>query len=156
MIRIVALPLESTIQQSSLVSSPDADEYTPEPASLQQDTRATGDAPVKDHSPPERNPMSVTRSDGTKIVLPRTGPDPFWDAINSEFDPDDDRTWRYLAMLALRENCGWPVDRIGRAFGHSKGHITRCIDRIKEKIRDRFHVDDLWSDPVDRSNPPNA
>ncbi|MCA9054072.1 MAG: hypothetical protein KDA75_09565 [Planctomycetaceae bacterium] len=100
--------------------------------------------------------MSVVRHDGTKVVLPRTGPDAFWDALDQEFAPDDERTWRYLAMLALRENSGWPVDRIGRAFGHNKGHVTRCLERIKDSIRTRFDADDLWSDPVDRTDPPNG
>lgn len=31
----------------------------------------------------------------------------------------------YLAMLALRENVGWPLERIGSEFGHPKGHVTR-------------------------------
>lgn len=124
--------------------------------------------------------MSVTQRDGTKLVLHRTGPDAFWDAIDAEFGPDDERTWRYLAMLALRENAGWPVERIGRAFQHNKGHVTRCLDRIKETIRNRFNRTDLWiepdenpdlpadpeapdrthsihwSDPIDRSPPPNT
>lgn len=103
--------------------------------------------------------MSVTDRRGTKVLLPRSGPDAFWDALDEEFQPQDDRQWRYLAMLALRENCAWPVERIGRAFGHNKGHITRCLERIKQDIRDRFNVDDLWSDPiapsdaVDRTDP---
>jgi hypothetical protein len=124
--------------------------------------------------------MSVTQRNGTKIVLHRTGPDAFWDAIDSEFQPDDERTWRYLAMLALRENAGWPVERIGRAFSHNKGHVTRCLERIKELIRNRFNQSDLWiepeepldapenpdaapprlsihwPDPIDRSPPPNG
>jgi hypothetical protein len=100
--------------------------------------------------------MSVTNRKGTKVLLPRTGPDAFWDALDEEFSPQDDRRWRYLAMLALRENSGWPVERIGRAFGHNKGHITRCIERIKQEIRDRFNIDDLWNDPLDRTPAPNA
>lgn len=100
--------------------------------------------------------MSITNRHGTKVVLPRSGPDAFWDALDEEYQPDDDRQWRYLAMLALRENCGWPVERIGRAFGHNKGHITRCLERIKQDIRDRFNIEDLWSDPLDRLRPPNA
>lgn len=116
--------------------------------------------------------MSVTRPDGTKIVLHRSGPDAFWEAIDTEFQGDNDRTWRYLAMLALRENAGWSVDRIGRAFKHNKGHVTRCLERIKETIRNRFQAEDLWiperspvspaeessihwSDPIDRSRPRN-
>jgi hypothetical protein len=97
----------------------------------------------------EQGCMSVTRRNGTKIVLHRTGPDAFWDAIDAEFQPDDERTWRYLAMLALRENAGWPVERIGRAFSHNKGHVTRCLERIKEQIRTRFNKADLWLESDD-------
>lgn len=93
--------------------------------------------------------MSVTRRNGTKVILPRSGPDAFWDALGEQFEADDERTWKYLAMLALRENAGWPVERIGRAFAHNKGHVTRCLERIKEEIRLRFNVEDLWSDPLD-------
>ncbi|MFV0442410.1 MAG: hypothetical protein ACK5Q5_02440 [Planctomycetaceae bacterium] len=95
--------------------------------------------------------MSVTRRNGTKIILHRTGPDAFWDAIDSEFQPDNERTWRYLAMLALRENAGWPVERIGRAFSHNKGHVTRCLERIKTQIRTRFNKADLWLENDDDS-----
>lgn len=98
--------------------------------------------------------MSVTNSDGTKILLPRSGPDAFWDALDEQFAPRDDRVWKYLAMLALRENAGWPVERIARAFRHNKGHITRCLERIKNEIRWRFNVEDLWSDPVVPTPPP--
>jgi hypothetical protein len=100
--------------------------------------------------------MSVTTRSGTRVVLHRTGPDAFWDALDHEFQSHDDRHWRNLAMLALRENAGWPVERIARAFGHNKGHITRCIERIKDEIRARFNVEDLWSEPLLRTNPPNA
>lgn len=91
--------------------------------------------------------MSVTDPDGAKILLPRSGPDAFWDALDEQFSPHNDRVWKYLAMLALRENAGWPVERIARAFRHNKGHITRCLERIKNEIRWRFNVEDLWSDP---------
>ena len=100
--------------------------------------------------------MSVTRKDGTKIVLHRSGQDAFWDALDEQFEADDERTWKYLAMLALRENAGWPVERIGRAFGHNKGHVTRCLERIKSDIRLRFNLEDLWPDPLDRQSPPNT
>lgn len=82
--------------------------------------------------------MSVSKPDGTKIHLPRSGPDHFWQVIHQHFAGNDGRKWKYLAMLALRENAGWPLDRIGNVFGHPKGHITRCLSRIKEELRTRF------------------
>lgn len=57
-------------------------------------------------------------------------------------------------MLALRENGGWPLDRIGNVFNHPKGHVTRCLTRIKEEIRQtfdaepEFHFDDTITDAV--------
>lgn len=82
--------------------------------------------------------MSVTRRNGTKIVLPRTGPDEFWKLIHDHFAEEDERKWKYLAMLALRENAGWPLERIGNVFGHPKGHVTRCLSKIKRDLRDQF------------------
>lgn len=84
--------------------------------------------------------MSVAKRDGTKVLLPRTGPDQFWQIIHEHFAGEDARKWKYLAMLALRENAGWPLDRIGNVFGHPKGHVTRCLTRIKEELRADFEA----------------
>jgi len=84
--------------------------------------------------------MSVSRSNGTKILLPRSGPDQFWQLIHDHFAGEDSRKWKYLAMLALRENAGWPLDRIGNVFGHPKGHVTRCLARIKGELRKDFEA----------------
>lgn len=75
--------------------------------------------------------MSTTRQNGTKTVLPRTGPDHFWKIVHDEYAGEDQRKWKYLAMLALRENAGWPLEHIGAVFGHPKGHVTRCLQKIK-------------------------
>lgn len=84
--------------------------------------------------------MSVCRPDETRVLLPRTGADEFWSLIRDNFANEDPRKWKYLAMLALRENAGWPLDTIGTVFGHPKGHVTRCLDRIKSELRDRFEA----------------
>jgi hypothetical protein len=84
--------------------------------------------------------MSVSRPNGTKILLPRSGPDQFWQLIHDHFAGEDSRKWKYLAMLALRENAGWPLDRIGAVFGHPKGHVTRCLSRIKHELRKEFQA----------------
>lgn len=84
--------------------------------------------------------LSTTRQNGTKTVLPRTGPDHFWRLVREEYAGDDRRKWKYLAMLALRENAGWPLDRIGAVFGHPKGHVTRCLTNIKRELRERFQM----------------
>ena len=43
-------------------------------------------------------------------------------------------------MLALRENSGWPLEHIGTVFGHPKGHVTRCLQRIKHELRQQFRM----------------
>ena len=84
--------------------------------------------------------MSTARQNGTKIVLPRSGPDEFWRLIHEHYAGQDERKWKYLAMLALRENAGWPLEHIGTVFGHPKGHVTRCLSRIKQELRSRFRM----------------
>lgn len=84
--------------------------------------------------------LSIACKNGTKVVLPRTGPDHFWRLIREEYAAEDRRKWKYLAMVALRENAGWPLDRIGAVFGHPKGHVTRCLTNIKRELRERFRM----------------
>ncbi len=96
--------------------------------------------------------MSVARRNGTKIVLPRTGRDEFWKLIHENFAHDDDRKWKYLAMLALRENAGWPLEQIGNVFNHPKGHVTRCLKRIKNELREQFQASPEFLD-LDELNP---
>lgn len=82
--------------------------------------------------------MSVVNQKNLKVVLPRTGPDDFWETITQQFAQADVRKWKYLAMLALRENAGWPLDKIARVFQHQPGHVSRCLVRIKEELREHF------------------
>jgi hypothetical protein len=98
--------------------------------------------------------MSVSNHLGFKIVLPRQGADEFWQLIHEHFAEEDEIRWKYLAMLALRENAGWPLDAIGQVFGHCKGHVTRCISNVKRELRTRFEVspellelDEGWDAP---------
>lgn len=84
--------------------------------------------------------MSVTKRDGTKIQLPRIGADQFWKLVQEHYAHEDDRKWKYLAILALRENAGWNLDRIGKVFNHPKGHITRCLAQIKRELRANFEA----------------
>lgn len=90
--------------------------------------------------------MSVMNADKVKVILPRSGPDHFWMEIYRHYAGDDQRTWKYLAMFVLRVNGGWAVEHIGRAFGHPKGHVTRCLRKIEQELRERFEPpDDLWT-----------
>ncbi len=85
-----------------------------------------------------KHAMSVRNQDGIKILLGRGGPDEFWSPVIEHYAAGEPQRWKLLAMLALRENAGWPLDRIGVALGHSKGHVARCLKQIKEDLRDRF------------------
>ena len=49
--------------------------------------------------------MSVVNGYGHKVTLDRVGPDAFWRLVVRQY-AGDERRWRYLAMLALRENAG--------------------------------------------------
>ncbi len=96
--------------------------------------------------------MSVIRRDGLKVVLPRTGADVIWRLIHQHFAADDPTKWKYLAMLALRENAGWPLEQIGLVFGHPKGHVTRCLSRVRSDLKQRFELSaDLLELSVDES-----
>lgn len=84
--------------------------------------------------------MSTVNENGSKVVLPRAGRDDFWQVIHDYYAGENQRKWKYLAMLALRENAGWQLDHIGKVFDHPKGHVTRCLDKIKQDIRDQFQI----------------
>ena len=100
--------------------------------------------------------MSIVHEKTQERVGPTAvGPDAFWQQVDRHFTgpmatrrdaasgtgrrrPADIQTarWRGLAMLALRENAGWPVDRIARAFGYSRGHVSRCLRQVTAELRD--------------------
>ena len=96
--------------------------------------------------------MSTIIPNGEKIVLERCGADEFWKLVCEHYAQEDARKWKYLAILALRENAGWPLDRIGYVFNHPKGHILRCLAQVKQELRDRFRASPhflVFSDPDD-------
>jgi hypothetical protein len=99
--------------------------------------------------------MSVIQRDGTRIIPARSGLNPFWEEVQEYLDREPDRMWRYLAMLALHELGGWPLERIGRAFGHSRGHVSRCLDRVRDDLRERFGPHGDRHCPEDRDPPRN-
>lgn len=85
--------------------------------------------------------MSVMGRDRQKVILPRTGPDEFWQAVRQHYADHNERKWKQLAMLALRESADWPLDLIALAFGHSPGAIARTLERTRADIRERFQVE---------------
>ena len=88
--------------------------------------------------------MSMIRPNGRKVLLPRSGMQEQWELITHHYAKEDPRNWKYLAMLALKENAGWPLECIGNAFGHPKGHISRCLVVIKRELRSTFVPQDLF------------
>lgn len=54
--------------------------------------------------------------------------DRLWDLIQSDWAGENPRRWKALACIHLRLHCQWPLESIGRAFGHARGHILRLIN----------------------------
>jgi len=84
----------------------------------------------------------MIRTNGHKVILPRSGTEQQWDLIISHYAEADLRKWKYLAMLALKESAGWPLDCIGNVFEHPKGHISRCLAQVKHELRARFSAEE--------------
>ncbi|MEX1098298.1 MAG: ParB N-terminal domain-containing protein [Planctomycetales bacterium] len=88
--------------------------------------------------------MTVTDRHRQRVVLPRSGPDLFWQRIRAHFSGDDPARWKALVMFALRVDCGWPLELIGHAFGHTKGHVLRCLRDLRNELRHTFAPPDDW------------
>ncbi|TXH46025.1 MAG: hypothetical protein E6Q97_30465 [Desulfurellales bacterium] len=74
--------------------------------------------------------MSVVNSSGEKIVLQATAEVPVnW----VEWAYEEPQRWKGLACLTLQLQ-GWPLERIGLAVGHSKGHVSRLIDDTRDQL----------------------
>ena len=84
--------------------------------------------------------MSIINSDGVKILLPRNDPDAFWQLVLDDYAGRDRQVWRRLAMLALRESAGWPIDRIAVSFNQDTGHVSRSLSETKRDLRTRFRL----------------
>ena len=82
--------------------------------------------------------MSVATKSGLKVVLPRTGPNAFWEAVKEVYAPDDTVIWRQLAMLTLKEAIGWPESLIAKVFEQRECEVTHMLQEICEDLRSRF------------------
>jgi hypothetical protein len=82
--------------------------------------------------------MSMIRKNGRKIVLPRAAMEQQWDLIIRHYAKADARKWKYLAMLALKENANWPLECIGHVFKHPKGHVSRCLKQVRRELNSKF------------------
>gem|GEM_PF-3455049 len=99
--------------------------------------------------------MTVVNRMHQKISLPRAGTQELWSRVEQHFARDDVQHWRYLAMFALREACGWKLEQIGLAFGHPKGHVTRCLRQIKAELRANFSLEPLPPEILDTFSDPD-
>jgi hypothetical protein len=104
--------------------------------------------------------VTVMNQQHQRVILPRLEPDNVWSTLDANYARGDARRWKYLAMLALRENCGWTFEQIGTAFGHPRGHVSRCLRAVKEELRSRFELpagklsaDEGFSNPHAESAP---
>ena len=73
-----------------------------------------------------------------KIVLPRLGIDHLWEDMQKHYAARNRVKWKHFAMLTLAELGNWPLDQIAIAMDHSPGHISRCITKIKNELRETF------------------
>ena len=99
--------------------------------------------------------MTVIREDNMKVLLPRLEGEDFWEIIHEHYAHQDTLKWKYLAILALRENAGWPLEKIGLVFGHHKGHVNRVLAKVKQEIRDTFEQSPDWLCMPDHDDFPN-
>ncbi|QDU78613.1 hypothetical protein Pla110_03170 [Polystyrenella longa] len=102
--------------------------------------------------------MSVTKSNGTKVVLPRLGVDHLWEDMKNHYAALNQVKWKHFAMLTLAELGNWPIDRIAIVMGHSPGHVSRCIEKVKTELREHFNDPFFENEPEmqqssDHSNP---
>lgn len=88
--------------------------------------------------------MSVMQEDGAKVVLPRVGAEEFWEIMRENYALESSLKWKALAILALRENAGWPLEAIASVFGHHRGHVSRILVQVKNDLREKFERSPDW------------
>ncbi len=88
--------------------------------------------------------MSVMRESGERMVLPRVGRDDFWTLVHEQYAGERPERWKALAILALRENGGWPLEMIGSVFGHHRGHVSRILAKVKRDLRESLRQSPEW------------
>ncbi|MBD3673651.1 MAG: hypothetical protein HUJ26_09025 [Planctomycetaceae bacterium] len=88
--------------------------------------------------------MSMINQEGGKVVLPRQDPNEFWSLIEKHYIEGDETRWRNLAAWVLREQAGWPYERIGQALGHDRGHVYRIVGQVQDEMRKTFRQPADW------------
>lgn len=83
--------------------------------------------------------MTVLNQRGSeRVVLPRVNGDAFWETVREHYAQENPRCWKFLAMFALHTTAGMSIEKIGHAFGHPPGHVSRCLQIVKRELRSRF------------------
>jgi hypothetical protein len=105
------------------------------------------------------NIMSIVDREGRKVDVARSGTDEFWRRVQTDYAGTDQRRWKYVAMLTLREAAGWSVEQIGIVFDHPRGHVSRCLRSIKADLKRIWATSDLFDthdDELDDGSDGNA
>jgi hypothetical protein len=99
--------------------------------------------------------MTIMNRRHERLAFPRDSLPGFWDFLRQNYANAEPRNWKYLAMLCLHEHSGWSLEQISLAFDHPKGHVSRCLQLVKQELRSRFRLppgasvsDEGFSDPI--------
>ena len=127
------------------------------PAALVNTISLTNAARPPDPRTKGPSAMSVTRTHGAKVVLPRRDPDRFWGSLRRAYAEEDVRRWKALAMLTLTEAAGWPPDRVALAFGLTPRQVNRGNGDTRRRLARRFRPEtpaEEGARAADRDDPP--
>ncbi len=84
--------------------------------------------------------MSVINRNGLKVILGKDGMSEIWRQLQKDYLSRKPYRQRWMAMFCLREMCGWTIESISFVVGQPKGHVSRCLKRIKEELVEQFEV----------------
>ena len=82
--------------------------------------------------------MSTILPSGEQAERPRLAEHEFWHDLERHYAGRDPERWKWLAIITLREVAGWPLERIGRVFGYTRGHLARQIGVILARMERQF------------------
>ena len=98
--------------------------------------------------------MTITNQRASeRVILPRVNGDEFWETVREHYAQEDPRCWKFLAMFALHTTAGMSIEKIGHAFGHPPGHVSRCLQIVRRELRERFRPPTGRSDDNDTTSP---
>lgn len=70
--------------------------------------------------------MTIVNQRGDERILGRRR-GRLWDVVQREWAGENCVRWKQLACIHLRLHCEWPLERIGLALGHTRGHTQRLL-----------------------------